>query len=179
MALEVHGARRVLDVGSGAGKLCLVAAATCPRLELLGIEHNSALVQTARGLAHALRFPNARFVLGDALGVGWSAFDAVYSFNPFVCDWTETGRAALCISSRLERAAPGTILATYYCCGAPIPATFQLSSEQMIEGALLRIWVKRDGELSDQFHVETNDDIESLTREEVMRALVTDRRRYA
>lgn len=179
LALDMHGARRVLDVGSGAGKLCLVAAATCPGLEFWGIEHNRELVDTARTLAQALRLPNSRFVLGDAVRVDWSAFHGLYSFNPFVCDWSEVGQAALQITSRLARASPGTVLATYFCCGAPIPASFDLALEQMVEGALLRVWVKGHASLCDRFHVETSHDIEILTQEEVMQALGRDLRRYA
>lgn len=179
LELDAHGARRVLDIGSGAGKFCVVAAATCPELQLLGIERNVELVATARALAHALCLPNARFVLGDVLRVGWSSFDALYSFNPFVDEWTEVGQPALQLTSRLAQSRPGTVLATYFCCGAPIPATFELIGDDMIEGARLRVWVKSRSPSVERFHVESSERVETLTREQVMAALRRDLRRFA
>jgi hypothetical protein len=169
----------VLDIGSGPGKFCIVAAATCPELDLLGIERNVELVTTARTLASALSLRNARFILGDVLRVGWRAFDALYSFNPFVDGWSDVAEAALQLTARLEESRSGTVLATYYCCGAPIPESFELVANEMIEGARLRIWVKSRSLRAERFHVETSQRVEMLSREEIAAILRRDLRRFA
>ena len=45
------GISRVLDVGSGPGKFCIVAGARVPRMSFVGIEHRPHLVAAAQSLA--------------------------------------------------------------------------------------------------------------------------------
>src|SRR4051812_32093145 len=56
-----HKAKRVLDVGSGAGKFCLAAASSRPDLELIGVEQRSHLVDLASEAAGRLHLRNAHF----------------------------------------------------------------------------------------------------------------------
>jgi hypothetical protein len=71
----------VLDVGSGPGKFCLVAAASAPRLSLVGVERRPHLVAIARLLAE--KAVQVAFRVGDAPRVTWSECDAFYVFNSF------------------------------------------------------------------------------------------------
>lgn len=59
---------RVLDVGSGVGKFCVVAARAWSR--------------SPAPLALRLGVTNVEFVVGDALAHDWSGFDGFYLFNP-------------------------------------------------------------------------------------------------
>ncbi|MCX5741365.1 MAG: methyltransferase domain-containing protein, partial [Proteobacteria bacterium] len=58
---------RVLDVGAGAGKFCLIAANTVPTATFVGVERRADLVAVAQQLAIRLAIGNATFVVGDAL----------------------------------------------------------------------------------------------------------------
>jgi Methyltransferase domain len=66
-----RGVRRVLDVGSGPGKFCIVAASAQPELEFCGIEQREQLVESANDLAQRLHVGNSEFSVGDALAASW------------------------------------------------------------------------------------------------------------
>jgi tRNA G46 methylase TrmB len=74
---------RVLDVGAGAGKFCVVAAREVPCCTFVGVELRPHLVRLAKRLAHRFAVTNATFVCGDALDLDWSEYDAFYFYNPF------------------------------------------------------------------------------------------------
>ncbi len=74
---------RILDVGSGVGKLCVVGAMSASGL-WCGVEQHEPLVHAARMLASTLGVAErTTFLHGDALAVDWHAFDAIYLYNPF------------------------------------------------------------------------------------------------
>lgn len=159
--LAEHGARSVLDAGSGPGKFCVVAASAQPRLAFVGIEQRFGLVAAARGLAARLRVNNAHFELGDALGRSWATFDGFYFFNPFAENALGTNDVfdeargakkrfrteATRLACRLREARCGSVLVTYHGLGGPIPSSYDLAQEEESGSGRLRIWVKtRDRE---------------------------------
>jgi hypothetical protein len=77
---------RVLDIGAGIGKLCLVGALS----ELgtwYGVEQHWSLVHAAEQLAHRFGVADrTTFLHGDAFTVDWCEFDALYLYNPFELD---------------------------------------------------------------------------------------------
>jgi len=79
---------RVLDIGSGGGKLvCVGALATPSHTTWCGIEHDPALVEVARGLAARLELgARVTFHTGDMALIDWDDFDSLYLFNPFEAD---------------------------------------------------------------------------------------------
>lgn len=79
----LHGAQRVLDVGSGPGKACLVAAAAAPAIRFVGVEQRSGLVAIAQGLAASAALGNVEFRCADATRTSLDSFDGAYLFNPF------------------------------------------------------------------------------------------------
>jgi SAM-dependent methyltransferase len=159
--LAAHGARRVLDAGSGPGKFCVVAA-TCQKLAFFGIEQRRQLVSTARDLAERLGVRNAQFELGDALGRSWASFDGFYLFNPFAENALGTedvfdaargsakrrfGSETMRVVSRLREARRGSVLVTYHGLGGAIPSSYELAAEEDSGSGCLRTWVKaRDRE---------------------------------
>ena len=84
---------RVLDVGAGAGKFCVVAAQEVPSCTFVGVELRPHLVHMARKVASRLAVDNATFLEGNALDLDWSAYDAFYFYNPFEEQILETGLA--------------------------------------------------------------------------------------
>ena len=79
---EVGGATRVLDVGAGPGKFCIVGALSTSA-SYTGVEQRLNLVQAA--IAAGLRFgaDRARVVHANLLDFDCSGFDGFYLYNPF------------------------------------------------------------------------------------------------
>ena len=80
--LAPHASSRVLDVGAGAGRFCLVGALHTDG-NFTGVEQRAALVAVAREVAREHSVARVTFVQGDIRDVDYGAFDGFYVFNPF------------------------------------------------------------------------------------------------
>ncbi len=152
--------RRVLDVGSGVGKFCLVAA-TLTGAEVTGIEHRADLVRIATGAAERLGV-RARFVRGELADIDWDAFDAFYFYNPFfenvhednhIDETVELSRRRLDAALRhaseaLARPRPGTRVVTYHGLGGPMPSTYQLVTSECAGSDKLKLWTQTSDRVS-------------------------------
>ena len=152
------GARRVLDVGSGAGKFVLTAANAAPDVFFVGVEQRHHLIVAARRARRVLRISNARFVHGDVTRTSWNGFDGIYFFNPFgenlladhewIDDSVELSRAryredVLRSEHGLRAARLGTVVVTFNGCGGKIPSSYELAHTERMSGASLRLWIKK------------------------------------
>src|SRR4051812_35610539 len=79
--LADHNKTRILDVGSGCGKFCLVAALSCSG-QYIGVEQRPHLVETARKASNELRATHVTFIQDNMAELDWSFFDGFYFFNP-------------------------------------------------------------------------------------------------
>ena len=155
--LAPESGMRVLDVGAGPGKFCLVAAREVPSCSFVGVEIRPHLVKLAGKLAGRLRVTNACFIGGDAFDLDWSAFDAFYFYNPFAeqlsdplfkLDRTLTlapSRFLELVTSTRERLAAarvGTRVVTYHSFGAPAPYGYDLVQTERIGTDQLELWIK-------------------------------------
>jgi SAM-dependent methyltransferase len=143
---------RVLDVGSGAGKFCVVGA-LATGASFVGVEKQRALAEVARD--HAARLgASARFVVGRPDAVDWSAFDAIYLFDPFrvlpaadgpgVEIARERPLADILLTERLlSGARPGTRVVTYCGFGGDVPDAYEPVPAARSVSPHLRLWVKR------------------------------------
>jgi SAM-dependent methyltransferase len=73
---------RVLDLGCGPGKFCLVAAALTDG-HFTGVEQRADLAAAAREAAAALRLANVEIVQDNITNISFADYDALYLFNPF------------------------------------------------------------------------------------------------
>ena len=154
MLVDRPGAR-VLDIGSGAGKLCCIGAAATEGA-FHGVEQRSMMVQSAREAAALLGVARATFSQGQFDALDPHAYDAFYLFNPFEenedqslaaadrkvqlgVDWfsDDVKRA----QAFLGAARAGARVVTYNGMGGPLPAGFQLVERLKIPRAL-ELWVK-------------------------------------
>lgn len=173
--LAHHGARRVLDLGSGPGKFCLVAACVRPEMAFTGVEHRQHLVAAATLAGQLLGLGNVHFHAGDATAFAWRDVDALYLYNPFAennvrerdhLDHTvELSRPRFMadvsrVVAALSAASVGLTMVTYHGFGGPIPATWKLVHAELAHTDWLRVWVKQrpGGDLS-AFYVEDDDDV--------------------
>ncbi len=73
---------RVLDIGCGPGKFCLVAA-TLTDGHFAGVEQRADLAAAARAAANVLGLTNIKIMHGNVTDIAFADYDAFYLFNPF------------------------------------------------------------------------------------------------
>ena len=154
--LTAEGATRILDVGAGAGKVCIIGALTTGAT-FTGIEHRASLVEAGQAAIRALGIERAHLLLGTIASVDFDAYEGLYFFNPFEENLFEASKQldqsvplsaaqreadVAIVEQALERARVGTRVVTFYGLGGRIPPTFQALPEQSRGTALLRFWVK-------------------------------------
>ncbi|HEX4418740.1 MAG TPA: class I SAM-dependent methyltransferase [Kofleriaceae bacterium] len=146
-------ASRVLDIGAGVGKLCLVGAAVTGAT-WWGVEQNPALVAAANHAAWSLELDaRTRFVQGDGSRLPWDELDAIYFYNPFTTLMTAPHTSAFVryatiqatlrrIEDRLAHARPGTRVVTYYGFGGNIPPGYTRTVREPAGGDYLELWLR-------------------------------------
>lgn len=142
---------RVLDVGAGIGKLCIVGALSS-RAAWFGIEQQAELAAAASRLAHAFGVADrATFRHGDAFSLDWSEFAALYFFNPFELPLFPKEPSAsfkLAVAEterRLRELRAGTRVVTHYGFGGTMPACFELIRHEQLSPSDgdLACWMRR------------------------------------
>lgn len=151
---------RVLDFGSGCGKLCIVGAIRTGAF-FTGVEHRAHLVRSANAASRLLRVETTQFVHGSFEHVDVSRFDAIYFFNPFEenlfgraaqLDWTvELSRPRFLRDASsairiLLAARPGTRVVTYHGLGTRMPAGYFKVHRERIHTDVLELWIKGSSE---------------------------------
>jgi predicted RNA methylase len=162
----------LLDVGSGAGKFCIVARLAAG-FSVHGIEQRAGLVQTARAAAVSYE-AEVRFDHGTIEHVDPGESDAFYFYNPFgenhytradrfdeeveLSNERYTRDLAI-VEGWLDRASRDTHALTYHGFGGRIPDTYSLVRHQTTRGGALRLWVKRRAGRARGFSLELGDSI--------------------
>ncbi|WP_343692190.1 class I SAM-dependent methyltransferase [Chitinophaga sp.] len=146
---------RILDIGSGVGKFCLIGAHFHPNSYFYGIEQREDLYLHARTAKEVLKVENADFILGNFTRFNADQYDSFYFYNSFFEHLTpEDGiDQQIDFSTNLydyytrymqdimDQRGSGTRLVTYYSMGDEVPDSYQLvdASDDM----LLKMWIKR------------------------------------
>jgi SAM-dependent methyltransferase len=73
---------RVLDIGSGAGKFCMVGASVT-KGHFTGVEQREELVELSRRLSASYFIPNVKFIHANIMSVNFRDYDSFYFYNPF------------------------------------------------------------------------------------------------
>lgn len=171
---EEAGAQRVLDVGSGVGKLCVVGALSTLAPSFTGVEQRPHLVAAARGLASRFGVQErAAFVEGTLEAVRFESFDALYFYNPFgenlsVDDQDQLDGTVELSSSRfardvaavqeiLGRLPVGTCFVTYHGFGGRIPDTYDPVRTERTATSALRLWSRTRAESDGGYWLEPDD----------------------
>ncbi len=154
--LVVDANTRVLDVGSGVGKVCLVGA-IATGATFTGIEQREPLVDLARAVAEQYGASRATYLHGVVDDVDWTQYDAFYFFNPFgenrlePAEWIDAAiehgrsryeRDLVVALSGLERARVGTRVVTYHGIGAELPLSYDRWACETAGTDALELWVK-------------------------------------
>ena len=146
---------RVLDVGSGCGKFCLIFGAS-GRTKVTGIEQRPFLHEAAVAAAAKLGLTNVTFVCGRMEDLDWAEFNTFYFFNPFYeriayrkgIDDRTPPHAALffehlkAVKEKLAAAKSGSRVLTYHGLGGRLPSDWLLVRTEDIGTDELQLWVK-------------------------------------
>jgi SAM-dependent methyltransferase len=170
--LQACGASTVLDVGSGAGKFCVIGA-LASGMSFTGVEQRGHLVDAARTLAARFGVTNrATFVHGDLDSVDFLPFDALYFYNPFgenifpiserFDETVEISHARFArdvakVECLLKRMPVGSHMVTYNSFGGRVPDSFDLALEKVAGINLLRLWRKAREEDTGRYWLELED----------------------
>ena len=143
---------RVLDIGSGAGKFCLIAASLTGG-RFTGLEQRAELVTAARQAAATLQISNVEFLHGNLLDVSFAEHNAFYLFNPFEenmhghkIDAEIPLSPALFkkytrhVAAQLGAQPLGTHVVTYMGYADDIPACYECEATRF--GDDLKLWIK-------------------------------------
>lgn len=144
---------RILDIGCGPGKFCLVGALTT-RARFHGIDRREQLTQIAHATARKAGIGGVTFAHRDVTSVGFEDFDAFYLFNSFAENLGEAPpidrSVALSplhydqftqhVHRQLTLASLGTRVATYWGRCDEIPEGFSCMADPVFPQ--LRLWEK-------------------------------------
>jgi len=151
--------KRILDIGAGPGKFCVVGALTTGA-SFVGVEHRAPLAVVARATAERFGASNARFIHGVFDALDPADYDGIYLFNPFeenLWDWTSHVDQSVQLSQRrfwadlaaaetfLARARSGTRVVTYHGFGSEPPNTYRLLLRERHGSGELELWEQTDG----------------------------------
>ncbi len=139
--LAVKPAAKVLDIGSGAGKFCMIGSALTNGF-FTGIEQRENLVQVSRKISKYYRLKNVEFIHSNIIHVPFSEFDSFYFFNSFYenreafssIDYSITLNTKYYslyseyVKSELSKTPAGTRLVTYHSELKEVPSSFQLQA---------------------------------------------------
>ena len=151
--LVVQPGTRVLDVGCGAGKFCIVAAMLTDG-RFTGVEQRAELVAAAQNAAKTLGMTGVEFLHANVMDVSFADYDAFYIFNPFeehLHGYKIDKAVALSpelfrrytgyVSEQLAQRPLGTRVVTYMGYADDVPACYDCEATSF--GDDLKLWIKR------------------------------------
>lgn len=153
--LASESGTKILDIGSGAGKFCLIGAYHSPESVFYGIEQRKDLHQIAVSAKEATGTENVHFLHGNITQFDHKDIDHFYFYNAFYENLASDGQidqqlpystALYQYYSRylyniLESKMSGTRLVTYHSLEDEKPPGYQLVDATV--DLNLKMWVKR------------------------------------
>jgi len=144
---------RVLDIGSGAGKFCMVGAG-CTDGHFVGVEQRKNLHRLAEKLSRKFASKRVEFIHSNIMEVDFEAFDAVYYFNAFyenivpdsaidhavTLDKTLYTLYTQYMREQLSKMPLGTRLATYFSFMDEVPNSYKIKGADF--DLKLKLWEK-------------------------------------
>jgi Methyltransferase domain len=144
---------RVLDIGSGVGKFCMIGS-VCTDGYFVGVEQRPTLFSVANRLVKKYKLSHLEFINANITSIEFTQYDAFYCFNPFfenlrpdekIDNSVELNRDffhtyAIYVRQQLEKMPKNTKSATYYSFLEEVPDSFQIQDMEM--DGKLKLWRK-------------------------------------
>jgi hypothetical protein len=145
---------RVLDVGCGPAKFCLVGASLTDGV-FFGVEQREELVTAGRNAAHRMQLRHVHIIHGNVINVVFSQYDAFYLYNPFEENMTRRNKIDVTVplspllftrynsyvAAQLGDMPMDTRVVTYAGYADEIPACYDC--ELSLFHDELKLWIKR------------------------------------
>lgn len=145
---------RILDIGSGVGKVCCIGA-SLTGAQFYGVEKRKTLTNLSNKIKRHYKLKNAHFINADFTTLDFSRFNGIYFFNSFhehmdeTCVLDETSKVSLkayqqyhdSLKAKLNECVKGTKLVTYYTFKNKIRSSFQFIDAN--ETGLLKFYMKK------------------------------------
>lgn len=149
---------KILDIGSGAGKFCMIGAATTNG-HFTGVELRSNLVRIAQDLSTKHQLNNITFIENNITNIDFKTYSAFYHFNAFYENVDPSGEIdqtilldkklyksySQYVKNQLEKRPVGTKLATYFSYKDEVPEDYKPIKK--LFGGKLVFWEKQKSEL--------------------------------
>ncbi|MCV9930166.1 class I SAM-dependent methyltransferase [Flavobacterium sp. LS1R49] len=146
--------RKVLDIGAGVGKFCLIGAAST-RGMFYGVEQRESLIKLSNKIALKHNIKNVEFIHSNITEITFSDYDAFYFYNSFFenidtscpIDKAILPKNELFLSysnyvrDQLKKTPKGTKLVTYWSTWEEIPESFDLIDS--VYDGILNFWEKK------------------------------------
>lgn len=144
---------RVLDIGSGVGKFCMVGACHT-RGFFVGVEQRLELVEISNEIASSYDIPNVKFIHANITSIQFRDYEAFYFYNAFFENVVSSGHIDDTVKRNLQvfdyyslytfeqfsGLPSGTRIVTYCTSSEIIPRSFKLIYS--LRGGLLKFWEK-------------------------------------
>ncbi len=146
----------ILDVGSGAGKFCLVGALTTNNT-FVGVEQKLHLVNESLRISKLAEINSASFIHGNMSDVDWTRFDGFYLFNPFLehfvnskgspkdltIGWEKYTSYVEEVERKLKGLRSGVRVVTFNGFGGTMPRGYVMHVDETWHDNALQLWVKQ------------------------------------
>ena len=146
--------KKILDVGSGVGKFCLIAAALHKDSSFYGIEQRLNLYHFAKEAQEKLQLTNVQFIHGNITDTDFNNFDNFYFYNSFYENLPHVDKIdndirfsqeqfdyyTTQLFNKLSALPEGTKLVTYHAHREQIPNSFNLVRQEIDNK--LEYWTK-------------------------------------
>ncbi len=150
-----HTKPKILDVGSGMGKFCLVGGAMFEQAHFTGVEQRKSLCGVADQLLDNSGLNNVGFLCGNIMNVRFADFQGFYLYNPFYehlqpfsamdesIDLDADYYEIYCgfVRKQLQALPKGSRVVTYFGGGEEIPLNYDLVNQAFNND--LKCWQKR------------------------------------
>jgi SAM-dependent methyltransferase len=145
--------QKILDIGSGAGKFCLVAAVFANGY-FVGIEQRRTLFLLSKRIAKRFQIENVQFLHGNITEISLADYDGFYFYNAFfenvsqsetISDEFELSidlyrKYSFYVRNQLNLMPIGTRIVTYFSFCKEIPESYEVKFSEFDEN--LKVWEK-------------------------------------
>lgn len=152
--LAIGSNTRILDIGSGVGKFCMIGARFHPHAVFTGVEQRDSLTKIAQSVAHELSLGNTHFLTGNFTEIDFTQYHHFYFYNAFYENLIDNDSIDQTIDQspelfnlynrklykQLKKLPAGTRIATFHSSENEMPSSYQVVGVGTNED--LKFWIK-------------------------------------